>query len=146
MLTFVGIAPTITTMSFRDVAEARRKLANKVEAARRTAEELPALERKLAAYDAVLSDLRESSNGHHQPPTRTDALFGDYTTMTRGEAVRAVLSRLPGSSPEKIVHVLRGAGRTVDDTHKVSNELNRMQKRELVTRRGRGRWFLVDQP
>jgi hypothetical protein len=146
LLTFVEIAPTMCDMSVADVEQARHKVAHEVEIARKAAAALPMLERKLHAYDQVLADLRAmKSNGHEPEPEVTAGPPPlDYTSMTRGEAVRAVLERLPGVSPEKVVEVLTGAGRTVDNTHKISNELNRLKKRGLVENRGRGRWYLVE--
>lgn len=138
-------------MSVKEVEQARERLLARVEVARKAAAELRELEMKLAAYDAVLADLG-ASNGHavRQEPTQQVVVqvprAVDYSTLTRGEAIREILGMFPGVSPEKIVFHLRRAGRAAgqDDTHKVSNELSRMQKRGVVERRGRGRWYLAD--
>lgn len=137
-------------MAVEEIKAKRDHFMAELEEAERMAARVPLLRRKVEAYDAVLSDF--SDNGHDaasaaildlpEPPSgpRGDDLSG----ITRGEAVQIILRAKPGISPREIVAALQRRGRTNDNTHKVSNELSRLQERGVVVRRGTGRWFLSD--
>lgn len=117
-----------------DIYLARDNLIAQRDEARR---HLAALDRKLEAYEAVIADIE----GQDAP--KVTSVAPDLGGMTRREAIKRVLRVAPGIPPRQIVERLHGLGRTNDNTHKVSNELNRMQERGEVERRGKGRWFLI---
>lgn len=136
------------TMSVKEIRTKRDELVAELDEAVRASNRVPFLREKVAAYDAVLADFPDNQNGDGPGPDFIEVDFSasgppvDLSNMTRGEAVLTILQQMPGISPRRIVSALQDGGRTNDNAHKVSNELNRLQDRKLVERRGTGRWFL----
>lgn len=116
------------------------------------------LEQKLSVAQAqvtklerFLEDARElatlyGSNGAsaNTEPRRLIRLGDDWSRLTRAAAVRKALEEADGGplSPSEIRTSLENHGRTGDKTKFISAQLNHMQARDEVVRRGRGEWFL----